>query len=244
MYSKIPMPQVDWTKENLKYMFCFFPLIGLAIAGLSWLFAYVTAHFGFGELFIVAGLTLIPVFVTGGIHIDGLLDTADALSSWQSRERRLEILKDSNSGAFAVITAGVYFLTWIGAYSEIVRNREFLLLMGLGFMESRCLSGLSVITFPKAKKEGTVAEFSLKAEDRLVRNVLFLWLALLLGMMLYIHPLMGALVFVCGGLVFLFYHHMAMKYFGGITGDLAGFFLSLCEVSMAVVLAVFGNIIG
>ncbi len=42
---------------------------------------------------------LIPVLVTGGIHLDGLLDTADALSSWQTRERRLEILKDSPRGS-------------------------------------------------------------------------------------------------------------------------------------------------
>ena len=54
-------------------------------------------------------LLLISVFVTGGIHLDGLLDTADAMSSYQERERRLEILKDSHAGAFAVITCVVYF---------------------------------------------------------------------------------------------------------------------------------------
>ena len=53
---------------------------------------------------------LIPVLVTGGIHLDGLLDTADALSSWQTRERRLEILKDSHAGAFAIIVCCGYFL--------------------------------------------------------------------------------------------------------------------------------------
>ena len=71
------------------------------------------------RLLYVILLVLIPVFVRGGIHLDGLLDTADALNSYQPRERKLEILKDSNAGAFAVITALVYFLLYLGVYSEM-----------------------------------------------------------------------------------------------------------------------------
>ena len=50
------------------------------------------ADLGFQAAFVAAVLVLVPVWVTGGIHVDGLLDTSDALSSWQER-RRLEILK-------------------------------------------------------------------------------------------------------------------------------------------------------
>ena len=66
--------------------------------------------------------------VTGGVHVDGLLDTSDALSSWQERERRLEILKDSHAGAFAVITACAFFLIWYGAYSQLWTDRRALLI--------------------------------------------------------------------------------------------------------------------
>ena len=41
-----------------------------------------------------AGFCLIPVWVTGGIHLDGYADTCDALSSYGDREKKLEILKD------------------------------------------------------------------------------------------------------------------------------------------------------
>ena len=105
MFSKIPMPRADWTKGNMKYMFCFFPFIGTVIGGLTMLVAYLGLRFGYQPGFVTAVLVLVPVFVTGGIHVDGLLDTSDALSSWQERSRRLEILKDSHAGAFAVITA-------------------------------------------------------------------------------------------------------------------------------------------
>ena len=124
MFSKIPMPRADWTKENMKYMFCFFPFIGTVIGGLTMLVAYLGLRFGYQPGFVTAVLVLVPVFVTGGIHVDGLLDTSDALSSWQERSRRLEILKDSHAGAFAVITAAVYFIAWYGAYSQLF-NSEY-----------------------------------------------------------------------------------------------------------------------
>lgn len=87
----------------------FFPFIGLVIGALSYLVGWAGGKFGFNPSFVSAVLVLVPVVVTGGIHVDGLLDTSDALSSWQERERRLEILKDSHAGAFAVITACAFF---------------------------------------------------------------------------------------------------------------------------------------
>ena len=239
MFSKIPMPMVDWKKENIKYMMCFFPFVGTAIGILTWFAGgALGVHVALEPFFLAVILTVIPVFVTGGIHVDGLLDTSDALSSWQERERRLEILKDSHAGAFAVITACAFFLIWYGAYSQLWTDRRALLIMALGFMVSRCLSGISVMMFPKARKDGTVAEFSRKAEDMIVRNVLIVYLGILLAVMIWIQPVMGILAFGTAVLVFLYYHYKAMKYFGGITGDLAGYFLCLCEVGMAVVLAV------
>lgn len=244
MFSKIPMPQAEWSRENMKYMFCFLPFVGTVIAGLTLAAAYAGTRFGFSENLVTVALVLIPVLVTGGIHVDGLLDTSDAMSSWQERSRRLEILKDSNAGAFAVITACVYFLCWYGAYSQIGGNFQAMCVMGAGFMVSRCFAGIGVLTLPKAKEDGTVAEFSRKSEDKPVRNVLMVYLAILLLLMLYIHPVMGLTAYLTAILIFIYYRNTAMKYFGGITGDLSGCFLCLCEVGMALVLAVVSNFTG
>lgn len=54
---------------------------------------WLCRYFGMSNGFIAVALVLVPVIVTGGIHVDGLLDTSDALSSWRDREKRLEILK-------------------------------------------------------------------------------------------------------------------------------------------------------
>lgn len=244
MFSKIPMPQADWTKENMNYMFCFFPFIGTVIGILTMCAAYLGIYFQFQPGFVTIILVLIPVFVTGGIHVDGLLDTSDALSSWQERKRRLEILKDSHAGAFAVITAAVYFLIWCGAYSQLygTGNLRAIAVLSLGFMVSRCLSGIGVLTFPKAKADGTVAEFSRNSSDVVSRNVLIIYLLVLFVAMVWICPVWGVCAFAGALLIFWYYHHMAMKYFGGTTGDLSGFFLCICEVGMAVILAVISNI--
>ena len=244
MFSKIPMPRADWTKENMKYMFCFFPVIGMVIGAVMLGAAWCGNALGLNNSFLTVIVLLVPVLITGGIHVDGLLDTADALSSWQERARRLEILKDSHAGAFAVITACVYFLCMYGAYSWDVRNWRVLMVLACGFAVSRCFSGIGVITLPKAKTSGTVAEFSRKAEDIPVRNTLIVILVLMGVLMITAAPVIGAAAFVSACLTYVYYRHMALKYFGGTTGDLSGWFLCICEAVMAIVAGIVYAVMG
>ena len=232
MFSKIPMPMVDWKKENIKFMMCFFPFVGTAIGILTWLAGGILGvHAALEPFFLAVILTVIPVFITGGIHVDGLLDTSDALSSWQERTRRLEILKDSNSGAFAVITCVVYFMFYYGVYSQI--SARALAMIPFTFCLSRTLSGLAIVTFPKAKKTGSVSAMARGAKDRQVKATMCVYLLILLAGMLLVDWKLGLLVYGIAILVYVLYYRNAMKYFGGTTGDLAGCFLSLCEVFMA-----------
>ena len=240
MYSKIPMPGADWGKENMRYMMCFFPLIGIVIGALAVGWAWLSERLQAGEILKSAVYVLIPVAVTGGIHLDGLLDTADALSSYQPRERKLEILKDSHAGAFAVITACCYFLAAFGVWSELDR-KEVLVLAG-GFVLSRAMSGLGVASFPCAKKTGTLAMFSDAVQERIVMLCLYVLLFLAAGWMCVLDPKLGTVAVVGGWLVFFGYFRMSMKQFGGITGDLAGFFVQMCELVMAACVFIAGRI--
>lgn len=243
MFSKIPMPQADWTKENMKYMFVFFPWIGIVIGSLTMIIGFLDNVLCFESIFVNIILMLIPVFVTGGIHVDGLLDTADAMSSWQERKRRLEILKDSHAGAFAVITACIYFWILFGSYSQINGNLEVLMILSLGFVVSRCFSAIGVITLPKAKADGTVAEFSRQSEDSIVKNTMIVYLFIVTGIMIYIDCVLGISTILTATTVFIYYRYIALKYFGGTTGDLSGFFLCICEAAMAFMLGVVSNFV-
>ena len=91
MYSKIPMPRIEWNKENMKYTMCFFPLIGVVTGVLIYLAGMfldgnIFPKVNSGRLMFAAVMTLIPVFVSGGIHLDGFMDTMDALGSWGDKE--------------------------------------------------------------------------------------------------------------------------------------------------------------
>ena len=99
MYSKIPMPQFEWKDEDMRYALCFFPWVGAVIGVLWYLWKWICVRFGVGTLCYTVVGTAIPILITGGFHVDGFLDTCDALHSYQPRERKLEILKDSHIGA-------------------------------------------------------------------------------------------------------------------------------------------------
>ena len=114
MYSKVPVPSVNWTRERMGYVMCWFPIVGIfcGIALLIWTEVGDLFHFSPEMTGIVAAT--VPLLVTGGIHMDGFLDTCDALSSYGEREKKLEILKDPHVGAFGVIACGLYLLICAG----------------------------------------------------------------------------------------------------------------------------------
>ena len=232
MYSKIPVPKPDWSKEKMKYVMCFFPLIGLVVGGLIFGFAWLCGQLSLPPLFRAAGLTLFPILVTGGIHMDGFLDTTDALSSYQTRERKLEILKDSHTGAFAIIFGGVYLVATLGMWSAVPDS--LMPVMAVSFVFSRGLAGMSVVTFKNARKEGLLATFSTNAEKYATRAVLALYLLVSGAGMVLLSPVAGGLAVLGSGLLFLYYRRMSYREFGGITGDLAGWFMELCELSMGI----------
>lgn len=104
-FSRIPMPCVEATEQDRRYILCFFPLVGAAVALVMALWLWMCDALRVGALLRGAIGAALPLLVTGGIHMDGFMDTSDALATWQSKERRLEILKDSHVGAFAAMRA-------------------------------------------------------------------------------------------------------------------------------------------
>lgn len=237
MYSRIPMPRIEWSESAVKYAMCFFPAVGIAVGAALFAAAYIMRRLGAGDILYSAVMTAIPVTLTGGIHMDGFIDVSDANASFGSREKRLEIMKDPNVGAFALIRTAVYFMLAFGIWSETAAAD--VPVIALGCVLSRTLSALSVITFPLAKGTGLAAMFSGAADKRRNAAALLCWLTLCAAMAIAADPVRGAAMFTAAGAVFLAYRITSVKRYGGITGDLAGWFLQLCELAVpaAVVFA-------
>ncbi|HAX52450.1 MAG TPA: adenosylcobinamide-GDP ribazoletransferase, partial [Lachnospiraceae bacterium] len=145
MYSKIPVPRVEWNKKNMKYAMCFFPVVGAVLGILEFMMGKLLLKMGARTMIFAAAMTLIPILVTGGIHMDGFMDTIDALSSYGDREKKLEILKDSHAGAFAILGMCCYLLWNTSLWSQV--TPRMLPVISMGYVLSRSLSGLSVAAF-------------------------------------------------------------------------------------------------
>ena len=196
MFSAIPMPRVEWNARSMRYMLAAFPLVGAVIGAL-----FVAAGCGFVALSDVWAkpvpaslaalvLLLLPVLVTGGIHVDGFMDTCDALGSHADREKKLAIMKDPHAGSFAVLGCVLYFVAQYallrafadyalgsgGAARRLVnqwQQVQLFLCAASAFVFSRLLSALAVATFPIAKNSGLVRTFS----DASARRFTAVWCA-------------------------------------------------------------------
>ena len=238
MYSRIPMPQFTWQEKEMKYVFCFFPWVGAVIGALLVCWRWICDGAGIGELAWVLIGTAIPLLVTGGFHVDGFMDTMDAFHSYQERERKLEILKDSHIGAFSVICLLLYYLLYLAGYSEI--DEDSIYLLASIFFLSRILSAAAAVTMKGAKTEGLLYLFSSRAQERTVKVSLLVQFVLVAGFMLYQSVVKGGILLVGALCVFLYYRHRCYKELGGVTGDTAGYFLTLCEGVLVVLLGIVG----
>ena len=223
MFSALPVPRIDWNERNMRYAMAAFPLIG-AVIGALWC---VCGALPLPDMLRAAGFCLIPVAVTGGIHLDGYADTSDALSSYGDREKKLDILKDPHCGAFAVIYGGVYLLAYAGFAYEVFAAGHILLICPL-FVLSRALSGLCAVNLPNARKSGMLCAFTSGVQRR-TATLTLVGLAAAAGMV-WMSPTAGGMAAAFAVLSALKYRRFALAQFGGVTGDTSGFFLQLCEL--------------
>ena len=233
MFSVIPMPQTEWNRRNLRFVLCVFPLVGLMIGLCSWGLAAAAEALGLPPILRGVLLSLLPVFLTGGIHLDGFADTCDARASHGSPEKRQKILRDPHTGAFAVIgLCGLFLLSaalWICL--PVFRPLPILLL----FCLSRTQSGLALVSLPVVPESSLAASFVITEEKKRVRRFLTV-LDVLLSAGLCFCGLSGVLTAAAAQLHGITYRRMSLREFGGLSGDLAGWFLTTDELWMLAAL--------
>lgn len=230
MFSALPLPQPVWTPRNMRYALCAFPLVG-AVCGLCWWgWAALAECLNMPELLRGAGLCLAPVLVTGGIHLDGYADTCDALASCASPQKKQEILADPHCGAFAVLRLCVYFVWMLALCTAVETGGTVPFCVGLAFVLERSLSGYAIAAFPLAKDSGLAHSFAAAADRRRVKGILLLLSCAAAGGMTVLGGAGGRAMVLAALAVLIWYWRVAKQQFGGVSGDLAGWFLQLAEL--------------
>ena len=241
MYSGLPMPCVRWDEDSLKNVLVFFPAVGLFLGGVLFLESFCLKRLGAYPPLATSLLLYTAYKVTGGIHLDGFMDVADASGSWGDREKKLAIMSDSHVGAFAVMALLLYGALLYGAVSGLYRNgahRGLFLIPAL----SRALSGYALSRETPAKDSGLAYLFHSAADKKRVGRVLFCETCVLTALLVKMAGLGG--VCAAGSMAISYgrYIHRSRKVYGGITGDLAGDFLCRAEGAALVLSCLLGGI--
>ncbi len=226
-----PAPQAGESGRSLLY----YPLVGLLIGLL--LAACAGLCDGLSSLLRSALLLALWSGISGGLHLDGLADSADAwLGGYGDRERTLAIMKDPRSGPIAVLVLVLVLLLKFAALESLLSQQATSLLIAAPLLGRAALVAL-FLTTPYVRQGGLG---SLLAQH-LPRTAC---LAMLLGVALVL-PLWlgttGLLLCLASGAVFLLLRRQMMRRLGGTTGDTAGALLEMTETVVLVTLAAIGS---
>lgn len=214
----IPVPGYRFREIDLERSKPFFPFVGLAVGGILYAAGYWLPGMG---ATLAALLVILPVLLTRGFHLDGLADTADAFMSSRSRERMLEIMRDSHigtMGVFAVIAVlGLQFTTLAGL-SKYYLPRTVL-------FSAICGRSAIVVYICLSRYARPTGNGSLVFKHRSPANILWCALAMLgAGYWLLAWPGVAASAAVIA--FALAWHFYTWRKIGGGTGDTVG----ACEI--------------
>lgn len=214
--------------EQLGRSLLFYPMVGLLFGGLLWLLNAVLL--GAPALLHAALLLTAWVLLSGGLHLDGLADSADAwLGGFGDRDRTLLIMKDPRSGPIAVITLVLVLLLKFAALLTLIEQGQTLVLLIVPVLGRGALLGL-FLTTPYVRAGGLGQALADHLPRRAGWQVL---LACAVGCML-VAGWTGVWMLVVTASVFIWLRQMMLRRLGGCTGDTAGALLELLEMVVLV----------
>lgn len=224
---------LDMSEESLGRSMSYFPVVGLFIGliliSARWMLVFVLPS-SIVDILVVA----ILVVLTGALHLDGFADTVDGLAGRDDREKTLAIMRDSRSGAFAVVGITLLLLLKTATLTSLpllMKDKALLLMPVLGRWATVPLAAF----FPYARSgSGTALAFTRFAGIRELSIASVIALTVAVGLLQF----KGLIIFMAVALVSLLFGVFFKARIGGVTGDIMG---AACEVSEVVVLLVIGS---
>ncbi|WP_019413056.1 adenosylcobinamide-GDP ribazoletransferase [Paenisporosarcina sp. TG20] len=224
--------QLEMDRKSVTAMFSTLPwiggLIGLVTASI-WLFIDAS------PLFLAFTIVLIGIVMSGGLHLDGFVDTSDAYFSYRDQHKRHEILADPRIGAFGAMALLLFVIGKIVLLTEIITQGgmkwEWLLI--LPFLARAGMVYYFTLT-QAARDKGLASFFKKRINHRILLVMTILSLAVGAGFIMLVG---GEMVLAISSLLVLFscayaFKYWTKKHFGGVTGDVSGAFVEGMEVGL------------
>ncbi len=226
-YTRFPVKQIEgWSEEMLNKSTRYFPFIGILVGVVG-----AAIFFGAVQIFPVSIAVILSmaatIFFTGAFHEDGFADFCDGFGGGYSKERILEIMKDSRIGTYGTVgllmVLGVKFL----ALTQIEIARIPFILVA-GHAVSRLFPVLLIYTSEYARLDATSKTKPIGKADSIFSLILVLAIG---GATLFLLSWMEAVIGIALlATVFFIFRKYIIRKLDGYTGDILGALQQLCEV--------------
>lgn len=221
----IPLKIKHIQEKKFANALIFFPVVGLCLGALFLGITRAAYLLNRGYNALDAVFVVALIVLTGGLHLDGLADTADALLSRKSREEMLNIMRDSRIGAMgalsiiSVLLLKIAFLSCFGAYLKPLALMSACLL-------SRWAMVFAIFLFPYARSEGKAKLFI----EGINPKIFAIATLIALAGVIFIWRINGIwLMGIAAAAAYLIGDFVKTK-LGGITGDVLGALNEIIEV--------------
>jgi adenosylcobinamide-GDP ribazoletransferase len=220
--TRLPAPNKnDFGMDAFRDSIYFYPLVGLIVGAIL-----VGCWFGLRLLFqpLLTGalVLLVHLLLTGGLHLDGLMDTLDGLGGGTNPEKRLAIMKDSHVGAFGVQGAVMLLIVKFALYAQL-KIALWPYLLAAPVLGRQVLIWAQVF-YPYARKQGLGSFFQIYGDYR--KLVVTTGITLIISISLL--QMAGLEVLILAFLFSLAIAAVLNRLLGGLTGDTYG---ALCELT-------------
>ncbi|MEG0924760.1 MAG: adenosylcobinamide-GDP ribazoletransferase [Anaerovoracaceae bacterium] len=237
-FLSLPCPYKKWDSNLKNMMLAFLPGVGMVVGllgiALYWLLEYVNIQVS------ISGLIMMfyAYAICGFMHLDGFMDCNDAIMSRRPLEERQRILKDSHTGAFAVITLVFLFLAYYVSISTAFGKLDIINLFMIPVISRGC-SGFCVLTYKPMGHSQYVSDYDEKGRIK-YRVAVIVQMAIAIAITLvFSHNLL--VTGICAG-VMIAVAFVACAYgrkqLGGMSGDIAGYTISITELTGILILAI------
>lgn len=236
--------QSVWTEQSFGESVKYFPAVG-AVLGLICAVVVGVVNYLCLPMFTGAIGFASLIILTGGIHCDGLMDSADGLFSGREREKILDIMKDSRAGSFGVVAMILVAVLEVSTLAELARLSTWWLCTAIysAPIIARLMMVMTIGAFPYARPSGMGKAFADFTTRRTIifaagESLLLLLPLLIISEIFFLSALTASLIALIVAWKFATF---ATEKIGGVTGDIYGAVTMLAELFVLITFLLIGN---